>query len=72
MNERTAAPPPPARLIAAADGETFGRIAIDPAGALDGLPDFFAKGTTGDEEFSRWTHALAVMLYVMQQHDKNK
>lgn len=32
------------------DGETFGDAAKDDAGDL---PDFFAKGTSGDQEFSR-------------------
>lgn len=32
------------------DGETFGDAAQDDAGDL---PDFFAKGTSGDQEFSR-------------------
>lgn len=52
----TAPPPPPttAVLLADVDGETFGdagQNADDPLN--DHLPDFFGKGTSGDQEFSR-------------------
>lgn len=34
------------------DGETFGDAA-DQTGTMNDLPDFFAKGVSGDQEFSR-------------------
>lgn len=47
--------PPPWSRLADVDGETFGDDAGQNAGdpLNDHLPDFFGKGTSGDQEFSR-------------------